>query len=140
MKANEALSDGDYQTLAEFRHAIRRFLAFSEDEAAAHGLTPQQHQALLVIRAAGKDGATVGLVAERLILKPHSATGLVDRLEGLGLLSRQASAQDRRRAILKLTPRARRQLAALTAMHRQELKRLRPVLGMIMAQLDQTPR
>lgn len=136
MKSNKALTDGDYQTLADFRHAIRHFLAFSEGEAAAHGMTPQQHQALLVIRAAGKSGATVGLVAERLILKPHSATGLVDRLEALGLLSRQISAQDRRRAILKLTPSARRQLAALTATHRQELKRLRPVLGAIMAQLD----
>src|SRR3546814_2816878 len=56
------------------------------------------------------------------------------RLEALGLLKRLESAQDRRRAILKLTPRARRQLAALTAIHRQELKRLRPVLGTIMAQ------
>src|SRR3546814_12859172 len=93
-----------------------------------------QHQALLIIRAAGNDGATVGLIAERLILKPHSATGLVGRLEALGLLKRLESAQDRRRAILKLTPRARRQLAALTAIHRQELKRLRPVLGTIMAQ------
>src|SRR3546814_16674766 len=73
-----------------------------------------QHQALLIIRAAGNDGATVGLIAERLILKPHSATGLVGRLEALGLLKRLESAQDRRRAILKLTPRARRQLAALT--------------------------
>ncbi|HEY9545701.1 MAG TPA: MarR family transcriptional regulator [Solimonas sp.] len=140
MKPSEALSDGDYRTLADFRHAIRRFLAFSEDEAAAHGMTPQQHQALLIIRAAGNDGATVGLIAERLILKPHSATGLVGRLEALGLLKRLESAQDRRRAILKLTPRARRQLAALTAIHRQELKRLRPVLGTIMAQLDQALR
>src|SRR3546814_17793302 len=87
MKPREALSDGDYRTLADFRHAIRRFLAFSEDEAAAPGMTPQQHQALLIIRAAGNDGATVGLIAERLILKPHSATGLVGRLEALGLLT-----------------------------------------------------
>lgn len=137
MKAKEALSDADYRTLAEFRHAIRRFAVFSENEAAAHGLTPQQHQALLVIRAAGKDEATVGLVADRLILKPHSATGLIDRLEALGLLRRRESAEDRRRAILTLTPRACRQLAALTAIHRQELQRLRPVLGTIMAQLDQ---
>src|SRR3546814_20129877 len=103
-------------------------------------MTPQQHQALLIIRAAGNDGATVGLIAERLILKPHSATGLVGRLEALGLMKRLESAQDRRRAILKLTPRARRQLAALTAIHRQEMKRLRQVLGTIMDELEQALR
>ncbi len=65
--------------------AIRRFMAFSETQAGGVGLTPQQHQALLAIRAAPGGMATIGFVAERLVLKPHSATGLVDRLEALGL-------------------------------------------------------
>jgi Mn-dependent DtxR family transcriptional regulator len=36
-----------------------------------------------VIRAAPAGMATIGHVAERLILKPHSATGLVNRLVAL---------------------------------------------------------
>ncbi len=36
------------------------------------GLTPQQHQALLTIRGTAIGNATVGYVAERLMLKPHS--------------------------------------------------------------------
>ncbi|MEY2432170.1 MAG: hypothetical protein QOC92_1895, partial [Acidimicrobiaceae bacterium] len=34
------LTDRDYETLAEFRHALRVFLRFSEDAARQEGLTP----------------------------------------------------------------------------------------------------
>ena len=122
------LSDADYATLAEFRFSLRQFLAFSESRAAECGLTPQQHQALLAIRAAPADGATVGYVADRLILKPHSATGLVDRLVVLNLVERKASAQDKRRALLVLTREAHTKLARLSAVHREEILRLKPLL------------
>ena len=44
------LGDRDYRALAEFRHALRRFLAFSEQAARDAGLTPSQHQLLLAVR------------------------------------------------------------------------------------------
>lgn len=66
---DKLLGDSDYMALASFRHAIRRFQAFSEEKAIEVGLTPQQHQALLAIRGCPPDEATVGHVAERLILK-----------------------------------------------------------------------
>lgn len=130
------LADADYAALADFRHALRRFLSFSEDAATARGLTPQQHQALLAIRGAGDRPVTVGYVAERLILKPHSATGLIDRLEALGLVERRAAPGDRRRALLVLTDKAREQLAQLTATHREEILRLRPLLSDLLHQID----
>jgi DNA-binding MarR family transcriptional regulator len=128
MSRNDALSDADYAALADFRHALRRFTAFSEGAAAAQGLTPQQHQALLAIRGTGAEIATVGYVAERLVLKPHSASGLVDRLEALGLVRRRLAASDRRQALLELTDRARALLAELSTTHREEIVRLRPLL------------
>lgn len=126
--AETVLSDADYQTLANFRHTLRHFMAFSESEAAVHGLTAQQHQALLAIRAARPDKATIGYFAERLILKPHSATGLIDRLEALEMLVRRPSALDRRQALLELTTKAETILAKLSATHREEILRLRPLL------------
>ena len=84
MAARSELTDADYAALANFRYALRQFLAFSERRAAECGLTPQQHQALLAIRGATQSPVTVGYVAERLALKPHSATGLIDRLEAIG--------------------------------------------------------
>ncbi|MCW2393786.1 MULTISPECIES: MarR family winged helix-turn-helix transcriptional regulator [unclassified Sphingobium] len=123
-----AVTDADYAILADFRHTLRLFMAFSESRAAAAGLTAQQHQALLAIRAAQPGTATIGYVAERLILKPHSATGLIHRLEALGLLMRRLSVADRRQSLLKLTAKAETILADLSATHREEIRRLRPLL------------
>ncbi|MBO9517189.1 MAG: MarR family transcriptional regulator [Porphyrobacter sp.] len=130
------LTEADYGALADFRFSLRQFLAFSEKKAAECGLTPQQHQALLAIRAAPKGMATVGYVAERLILKPHSATGLVDRLEALGLVSRQPSMNDRRQALLKLSKHALAILAALSVTHREEILRVRPLLVQLLKSLE----
>ena len=128
MAAKKMLTDEDYAALADFRHALRQFLAFSEARAAESGLTPQQHQALLAIRGAGNRPVSIGYIADRLILKPHSATGLLNRLESLGLVVREASQQDRRQALLRLTPAAQTVLEQLSATHREEVVRLRPML------------
>lgn len=128
MTENLGLTDADYAALAEFRHQLRRFQAFSEDRAAECGLTPQQHQAMLAIRGAAPALVSIGYIAERLGTRPHSASGLVVRLEALGLISRRPSCQDARQALIELTPKADRLLEALSATHREELVRLRPVL------------
>lgn len=129
MTTRRKLTDADYVALADFRHLLREFLAFSEGRAAECGLTPQQHQALLAIRGAGSGEVTIGFLADRLILKPHSATGLVDRLEALGLVRREASSADRRRALIALTPKAQALLERLSATHREEIIRLKPMLA-----------
>tara|TARA_R110002167_G_scaffold194019_5_gene396643 strand:+ start:854 stop:1279 length:426 start_codon:yes stop_codon:yes gene_type:complete len=136
----DLLADADYAALANFRHEIRKFLAFSEACAIQVGLTPQQHQALLAIRGAEADQATVGYVADRLILKPHSATGLLDRLEAIGLVRRNSDKGDRRRALLQLTEKAHNLLHTLSTVHRDEIRRLRPMLTGIFAMLDRDDR
>lgn len=135
MPDDMALDDADYVALAQFRHTLRQFQAFSETRAAASGLTPQQHQALLAIRAAPAGRATIGYVAERLIIKPHSASGLVERLEALDLLERAPSPHDGRQIQVALTERARGVLADLSATHREEIRRLRPMLADLLARL-----
>src|SRR3546814_1939226 len=92
------LDDGDYAALAEFRAVLRTFLAFSEQRANEVGLSAQQHQALLAIRGAEDAKATVGYIAERLILKPHSASERVHRLEKLSLIERRAATNEARKS------------------------------------------
>lgn len=129
-------SDADYEALAEFRFTLREFMAFSEGRAAEFGLSPQQHQALLIIRAAAAETATIGYVAARLLLKPHSASGLIDRLENFGLVERQVSSRDRRQSLLILTDKATTLLAALSSTHQEEIRRLRPMLVELLARID----
>lgn len=102
----DALTDDDYQALGEFRRAIRQFLAFSEEGARAYGLTSQQHQALLAIKAhRGPDPISIGDLAQCLLIKNHSAVELVARLIERDLVSRRDDEADRRRVVLALRPR-----------------------------------
>ena len=134
--AQRTLTDSDYQRLAEFRYVLRHFLIFSENAAAAAGLSAQQHQALLAIKAAsGKQLVTAGLLAERLGIRHHSAVGLVDRLQEKALIKRQRNAEDRRQVLIRLTPKAERMLAQLSAAHQRELKRVAPLLRGFLNQL-----
>lgn len=134
--ADDATGAVDYAALSDFRHALRCFLLFSEQRAAEHGLTAQQHQALLAIRGASEAQVTIGFLAERLAIKPHSASGLVERLRALDLVTRVTAAQDRRQVLIALTPRARELLARLSATHQEELRRLRPMFTALLTRLD----
>lgn len=128
------MTNSDYEALADFRFALRRFVSFSEAKAAEFGLTPQQHQALLAIRGA-TGPVTIGYVAERLILKPNSASGLVDRLEALGLLQRRHPAEDRRRTLLSLTDQAETMLSGLAQTHRAQIVQMRPMLTDLLSRI-----
>lgn len=127
------MTETDYVALADFRATLRQFLAFSEREAKRAGLTPQQHQALLAIKGADTGKMTIGLLAERLILQPHSTSGLVKRLEELNLIYRIDCAEDQRKMALGLTEQAERLLSALSSAHLDELRRVGPLLSELMA-------
>jgi DNA-binding MarR family transcriptional regulator len=130
-RSRPSLSDSDYRSLAEFRYLLRQFLAFSENAARKVGLEPQKHQALLAIRGFGGN-LTVGELAQKLLIKPHSAVGLVDRLVEAGFVRRSAGMADRRKVTLSLTATAEKLLGSLSEAHRKELTRLasslRPML------------
>lgn len=126
------IRDEDYVMLATFRYELRRFLQFSERAADDAGVTSQQHQALLAIRAASGAAMPVGALAERLLLRPHSTTGLIDRLQKLGLVERVRADGDRRQVLVRLTPMGETLLATLSAAHRAELRRLTPLLAGLM--------
>lgn len=121
--------DIDYQALADFRYEIRRFLSFSERLVRAAGIEPQQHQALLAIKGLPAHRvATVGVLAERLLIQHHSAVELVNRLEAKGLLRRTRGVTDRREVVLTLSRRGEALLRQLTRPHHSELQSARPKL------------
>ena len=122
---NAELSLADYRALAGWRYVLRQFLHFSEQAAAAEGLSPQQHQALLAIKGfPGREQVSVGELAERLRVRHHSAVGLVNRLGAEKLVRRAASGEDRRKMLVSLTPDGQRVLSKLSSAHRQELRRI----------------
>jgi DNA-binding MarR family transcriptional regulator len=138
MNVPRQITDADYQRLLELRTGIRRFLHWSEEQALAAGLTAMQHQLLLAIRGHGdRRGPTIGEVADTLLVRHHSAVGLVDRAETAGLVRRKADAEDHRVVRLGLTAQGRRRLDRLSALHLEELARLRPQLRALWAGLPE---
>ena len=119
------LTDADYEDLLMLRSGLRRFLRWSEQQAEAAGITPAQHQLLLAIRGhTDERGPTVGEVADYLLLRHHSAVGLVDRADAAGLVARVRDPEDHRVVRLTLTPAGHKRLEALSALHLLELERL----------------
>jgi len=128
------LETADYARLAAFRRALREFLRFSDEAAAALGLTTQHYQVMLVLRAC-PDGETVSIndLAHELLIRHNSAVGLVDRLVEERLVVRNESRTDRRKVELRLSARGRRVLAKLASGHRAELERIGPALERLIA-------
>ncbi len=122
VSANE-LSAKDYRALAEFRRQIRRFLLFSEKAALSAGLNPKQHQLLLALKGLPEGiEPTIGELAQRLHVRPHSAVELVDRLCESGNIRRRRSKGDRRQVLIDITRKGETTLNSLSLIHRQELE------------------
>jgi DNA-binding MarR family transcriptional regulator len=128
-KSPSKLRKGEYERLARFRYELRKFLGFSEAAAHAHGVTPQQYQALLAIEGfPGRNRVAIGELAEQMQIAHHSAVGLVDRMATLRLVRRTPSQEDRRRVEVSLTARGLAVLNKLFHIHRDELRTIGPGL------------
>jgi len=116
------LSTSRLNTLAEFRYALRLFLSFSEKASLEEGVSVQHYQLLQVI-ATVPDGeeASIGFVAERMVLRHNSAVELVDRAARSGLVKRKIDPEDLRRSLVFLTPKGQEVLARLVRAHLAEL-------------------
>ncbi len=116
------LNKRDFETLADFRYQIRKFVRFSEQLALQHELTPQQYMLLLQIRGyPGRDWATVGELAERLQVQHHAVVALISRCEKLGLVERRRSEEDRRQVEVRVLEKGNKLLNKLARLHRAEL-------------------
>src|SRR5260221_6878600 len=126
----------DYERLLNLRTGLRQFLRWSEEQARAVGITPAHHQLLLAIRGhRGREAPTIGDVADALLLRHHSAVGLVDRAASVGLVDRRVDAIDHRIVRLHLTALGARRLRQLSGAHLEELRRLAPRMRSLWADL-----
>lgn len=118
------LHSDDYDALASFRYALRKFLSFSRRALAEEAdLTMEQYEALLALKAfSGDTGLSISDLSERLQVKHHTAVSLVDRLEGLRLVRRVQGTADRRQVFVTLTQAGTRLLAKVAVLHRREMR------------------
>jgi DNA-binding MarR family transcriptional regulator len=95
-----------------------------------HGLTPSQYNILRILRGEGKP-LPILEIASRTITVVPGITGLIDRLEQAGLVTRVRCEEDRRVIYVALTERGTTTLAALdeplAALHRKLMGHLSAV-------------
>jgi DNA-binding MarR family transcriptional regulator len=71
-----------------------------------YGLTPSQYNVLRILRGEGKPMPSLE-VADRMIQVVPAITGLIDRLEKQGLVSRERCTEDRRVVYVEITQKAK---------------------------------
>src|ERR1700676_2760775 len=137
----KSLTSADYESLAELRYQIRRFLHFSEQAARKAGLEPRQPQLMLTLK--GLPTGTrprISELAEGLQIQHHSAVELVNRLAAGGHVRRHRGGEDRREVLLSLTPKGEKVLRQLSLHHKAELRMRGPALVAALKRAMQTGR
>ena len=95
----------DYDLMKDLFMDLRRIMramdVYSRQLAGSHGLTGPQ---MLCLREIATRGAlTTGALAQAVALSPATLTGILDRLEVRGLVSRERRPEDKRRVLVSLT-------------------------------------
>jgi DNA-binding MarR family transcriptional regulator len=125
-----------YESAAELRVNLRRFLSRTDQITRAHGLTPERYELLLLIKVSPDGEATVGKLGKRMCIGQSAATQLARRVEDLGLIERTMSTADARVHPLRLTAEGERRLAdTLSALH-EDRATLAADLGPLLASLE----
>lgn len=116
----------EYKLIASWRSSLRDFFGTSKQILKEHGVTSMQYQALVAIRTSeDPEGLNMNGLAAYLGVRHNSAVGLVNRLQGLGLVVRLRSDRDRRVAHLRLTPEGENTLKTLVGAHQGALMGIR---------------
>ena len=74
------------------------------------GLSNEQYNALRILRGAGEEGRPTLDISTRLISRSPNITRLLDKLIAKGLARRDRDAEDRRQAVVRITPRGKKVL------------------------------
>lgn len=93
-----------------------------------HGLSQPLYNVLKVVIRAGSQGVPSQSIAQYMLANDPDITRLVDRLEKIGLVTRERGTQDRRLVWVKITDDGCRQIEALEALvkalHKRQLSHM----------------
>lgn len=88
-------------------------------------LTPAKLNVLMLVKhVGGEDGLPQREIAKRLIISGSDVTGLIDRLEKDGLLTRRGASTDRRVKLIEITQKGSALLDKLWPAHIEEVERV----------------
>jgi DNA-binding MarR family transcriptional regulator len=128
-RPSAVFSQAEYESLAEFRHQLARFLRRRKDAARAQGLQAQQYELMLAVSGLPRHKPpTIKEIAGQLCLEHHTVVELADRLEKRKLLVRRPSPSDKRVVLLQLTSTGRAALGRIVHYSFSQLREEAPEL------------
>ena len=101
------VADATFRAFVRASGLVRRLM---EPFFAKFGISGAQWGVLRALGGAqddGEPGLRLTDIGDRLLIRPPSVTGVIDRLERMGLVERTSSAQDMRAKHVRLTPAGR---------------------------------
>jgi DNA-binding MarR family transcriptional regulator len=109
--------------------ATRVLAKVFNDEFRAVGLQVSQHGVLTFVALAGKDGATIGTLADELLLDRTTLTRNLRPLQKAGYLTITRSPKDARAQIVSLTKKGEKTIEAIFPLWERAYNRIRDALG-----------
>ena len=119
---------GDTNAMRAFREFLRVFGLVEramQPYFARFGISGSQWGVLRNLHRAENDGATglrVSVLSERLLIRPASVTGVVDRLERAGLVARESDPTDHRAKYVRLTKSGRHLVERVLTSHQRQIE------------------
>jgi DNA-binding MarR family transcriptional regulator len=110
--------------LREFVHVFGLLERVMQPYFARFGISGSQWGLLRTLYRASQEGQPalrLTDLSERLLIRPPSVTGVVDRLERAGLVVRDSSADDHRAKHVGLTPKGRQLIERILAVHESQV-------------------
>jgi DNA-binding MarR family transcriptional regulator len=121
MRAADRLSDNPLREFIRVEGLLDRVM---QPYFAQFGISGSQWGLLRTLHRAeneGRPGLRLTDLSDRLLIRPPSVTGVVDRLERAGLLVRESSAADNRSKLVGLTTKGRQLIERVLAVHEKQL-------------------
>ncbi|HYO08791.1 MAG TPA: MarR family transcriptional regulator [Tepidisphaeraceae bacterium] len=115
-------TEGAFRALVRTLGLLKRVM---EPYFARFGISGSQWSVLRTLHRAEEEGETelrLTDVGDRLLIRPPSVTGVVDRLQRLGYIDRTAAVEDHRAKHVRLTPAGRELVAQVLAQHAGQVK------------------
>lgn len=89
-------------TVRELVRAYQAFSSYSETFVRQYDLTPAQFDVIATL--GNTQGLSMGNIGEKTLITKGTLTGVVDRLEKKGIVTREIPPENRRSVIVRLTP------------------------------------
>lgn len=127
MQRNGGLSGVEVERLADLIMVLQRCFMQRLSEHLVHGQVSFP-QYFLLAHVSSEGAMSMSQIADKMNHSTAAATGLVDRLENLGYLSRQPARDDRRKVFAEITPKGR---DLVTQIREDIVKNLRAFIQML---------